>query len=192
MKKVLLFILTFIVIYSNLVAQRTYINTEFSYSIDIPKGWEKIPDIEVNQLASMSPNAKYDAGFYPVGNNEGNWGYPYILLSFFPVDISGISFEKAAKQLAVSLTSSPMLENIQNPDVEKLFLQSKSGDTFYDRIGQKLYININSYIHGQGQIKGVSIMHFSRRGILTINCYEKEGQGFASLFDLIIKSSSIF
>ena len=114
------------------------------------------------------------------------------MLSFFPVDISGIPFETAAKQLAVSLNASPMVENIRNPDVEELFLHSKSGDTYYDRIGQKLYINIDSYIQAQGQIRGLSIMHFSRRGVLTINCYEKEGQGFASLFDLVITSSSIF
>ena len=186
MKKVFIFISILLACHF-VTAQETYYSSKFSYSLEIPTAWKQIPNAQVRNHSKNS-SSNYDAGFYPKRERGQFWGFPYVLSSFVPVDLSNLSYEQAARKF-ISGTNQQLLNGkMMIKNALDFYTKAKPGDVYYDRMKQRLYLVMKDITVDGEPVNILGVVHFSKRGILMIYCNQEEGQNFTSLFCTMINS----
>lgn len=157
-----------------------YSGLRWGYSVEVPPGWEQVPDDVVQSAAAQmqKPGGKvvFDAAFQAAGS--GRWlSYPYAIVQVIPYANLGLEGELPESQFAAvvkSLTGSDAIKRID--DAMPTTLRGKVSATgVHDAVlepeQRRFHYALAMNVAGVGPVEGASTAYFGRNALVQVSYY---------------------
>jgi hypothetical protein len=173
-----------------------YKNDEHKFNLVVPFDWEQADNSQLNEKIDQisneqGRNIQFEAGFRL--KNQGNIGYPSILIRWISLDTSKVSHQQIldmfSKYSAEYLKAS--IDKQVNSDISST-VDIKSTQQHYDSQRKAVFIETDQETKNIGEIKSTIVMFLGKNGVtqVSFSSLKSDYPKYKTSFDSVIDSFS--